>query len=680
MAIKKFTWNNGTERNPVPLTTTQMNKLISAGNNRSIETSVAGYYKEANNRSVVKSIVWSLERLFPDLHFKGVTANDSFSISTRFTQVKEGSSIGIVASGINVEYLKFACVFETIDINGEHKSLIDEATIKSRFRFSNGNLIVDAPKENATWSAILRIKACPIYEDINTTTNYRLTGQNAEGEMESAQAGLIVCDAKAMTGVRISSANEMSAGSLTYINKSPLPADSTKLSQATYSYAVSPATAGNFTGDYFRAGSVSGDVQITATPRLFGDTLPVSNILTISVYESRATTIRINQNISDPITMVLNPKDCGAENLENNNNIIAWIRKNSHCYLGKFYGEVDGMKIKQLYDRDRRYYDNNGEKGELAPIDGTPDEDGIIGDVFMKMPEFYYKTVNETNDSGQETGIVAISFATGRLDDSYIRWNPNTLIGVYKGTIINDGTYDKLYSISGVKPVYRKSQSYFKESARRRNDITALTESNYFSIVDYQTHVVMALLYYCYYGGRNINCQAIVGAGTEEVGKTTGSTDTRAMSDTSAIYDGNSGSINFWGLENWWGDTTEYIDNLATTNANGLVNVLSYNGTVTRQVQVPFTDSKDAQAAVSKFIFGEYADLLPASPQYVSMTLNFCDGAGVKNVANMVGERSYFGNSSRGGVGFIALALAPTINSQYTGARLLYQGKITEVS
>ena len=89
MAIEKFTWNTGTESNPVPLTTTMMNKLIAAGNNESIETSVKGYYKETNDRSVVRSIVWSLQQLFPDLKFKGETANDRFSISTAFTQLNE---------------------------------------------------------------------------------------------------------------------------------------------------------------------------------------------------------------------------------------------------------------------------------------------------------------------------------------------------------------------------------------------------------------------------------------------------------------------------------------------------------------------------------------------------------------------------------------------------------------
>lgn len=680
MAIEKFTWNNGTESNPVPLTTTQMNKLISAGNNSSIETSVRGYYKETNDRSVVKSIVWSLERLFPDLHFLGETANDSFTISTRFSQLNEGEYMGIVASGINIEYLKFTCVFESITIDQDDTSLIDTNTIKSRFRFENGNLIVDAPQENATWSAVFRIKACPIYEDIETTTNYRLTGQNANGELTSEQAGLIVCDAVKMTGVSISAASEMSVNSLIYINKSPLPANSTKLGQTSYSYAVSPTTAGNFSGDYFRAGSTVGNVQITATPHLFEDNLPVSNVLTVNIYESKATTIRINQNISDPATMVLNPEDCGANNAEDMTNVIAWIRKNSHCYLGKFYNETRGMEIKKLYDGDRNYYDNNGEKGQQAVINGTPDENGIIADVFMKLPEFYYKTVNETNDSGEDTGIVAISFATGAIDDSYIRWDPNTLIGVYEGAIINDGTYDRLYSISGVTPKNTYSQVNFKLAARRRNDMTSVTQSNRFSIVNYQTHVVMALLYYCYFGGNTMNCQALLGSGTSTYPKTTGGTDGRCMSDTVAYYDGNIGSINFWGLENWWGDLSEWVDDLVTANNTGLVNVLNYNGGVVRQVQSGYVGS--SPKCVTKYIFGANADMLPESVQTGSdnWNLNFCDGSYVHPGSGFVALRSYNGSLAHGGVGYLSVNYSASATNGAIGSRLLYNGKITEVS
>ena len=689
MAIERFVWNNGTESNPVPLTTAMMNKLIAAGNNSEIETSVRGYYKDSDDKSVVKSIVWSLEQLFPDLHFQGETANDRFSISTNFNEVRENNYLVVNAAGINKEYLKFACVFDddAIEIDPNDSHLITKEIIKSRFRFQDGNLIIDAPEENATWTCQFKIKACPVYEDIETTDNYRMTGQDADGNPIPGNTGVITAKAIKLEGVTISVPSEMSIRSSVYIQKAPIPATSTKLAQTTYSFAVNPTTAGSFSKfsgeDIFAAGDLVTTAQIVATPTLFGTNLPVSNVATIDIYESKATTIRIDQNVSDPTTMVINPEDCGGRNLENPSNVISWIRANSHCYLGKFYNESRGMEIKQLWDKDRNYFDDNGEQGALARIDGTPDpNDGIIADVFLRLPEFYYKTVNELNDQDQETGVVAISFATGKLDDSYIRWDPNTLIGVYEGTIINDGQYNKLYSISGATPKNNYSQASFKLAARRRNDMTSVTQSNRFSIVNYQAHVVMALLYYCYWGGETMNCQALIGSGTSTYPKQTGGTDGRAMSDTVANYDGNIGSINFWGLENWWGDLAEFVDDLVTADNTGLINLLNYNGGVARQIQSGVTTPGGSYKCVTKYLFGEHADMIPESVQTGSdnWNLNFCDGAYVSAGSGDVASRSYYGSIANGGVGFLHLNYGSSNTYATIGSRLLYNGKVTVVS
>ena len=139
----------------------------------------------------------------------------------------------------------------------------------------------------------------------------------------------------------------------------------------------------------------------------------------------------------------------------------------------------------------------------------------------------------------------------------------------------------------------------------------------------------MALLYYCYWGGESMNCQALLGSGTSTYPKQTGGTDGRAMSDTVANYDGNIGSINFWGLENWWGDLSEWVDDLVTANDTGLVNLLNYNGGVARQIQSGVTMSDSSSKCVTKYLFGQYADMIPESVQAGSnnWNLNFCDGA-----------------------------------------------------
>ena len=153
-----------------------------------------------------------------------------------------------------------------------------------------------------------KIKACPVYEDIDTTDNYRLTGQDADGNPILGNTGVITARAIKLEGVTISVPDEMSIRSSVYIQKAPIPATSTKLAQTTYSFAVNPTTAGNFSKfsgeDIFTAGDLVVTAQIVATPTLFETNLPVSNVATIDIYESKATTIRIDQNVSDPATML----------------------------------------------------------------------------------------------------------------------------------------------------------------------------------------------------------------------------------------------------------------------------------------------------------------------------------------------------------------------------------------
>ena len=212
--------------------------------------------------------------------------------------------------------------------------------------------------------------------------------------------------------------------------------------------------------------------------------------------------------------------------------------------------------------------------------------------------------------------------------------------------------------------------------------MTSVTQSNRFSLVTYQAHAVMALLYYCYWGGETMNCQALLGSGTSTYPKITGGTNGRAMNDTVANYDGNIGSINFWGLENWWGDLTEWVDDLQIANAEGLVNVLSYNGGVDRQVQSGVVMSDWATLCVTKYIFGEHADMIPEAVQEgtSNWNLNFCDGGFVRTASGFVAYRGYYGSYAAGGVGYLNLSHAPSSADAVIGSRLLYNGKVTEVT
>lgn len=132
--------------------------------------------------------------------------------------------------------------------------------------------------------------------------------------------------------------------------------------------------------------------------------------------------VTLNQTITDPATMLSG--DINGEALQ-------LIRKNSHRVLAKPVG--DTMYYCRLDDSDSNlYYD-----GAAATLDGTQ------GDVFMKLPQFFWKVTTESTD------VFKIGLAYGgRPDDTWNEWDGNVLIGAYKGYV----EADKLRSVSEHTP------------------------------------------------------------------------------------------------------------------------------------------------------------------------------------------------------------------------------------
>ena len=291
-------------------------------------------------------------------------------------------------------------------------------------------------------------------------------------------------------------------------------------------------------------------------------------------------TITIDQTNDDPATRVSG---------DINGSVIQYIRNNSHRVLAK--QTADGvLTYCRLNDANStQYYD-----GTTAALDGTE------GDVFLKLPEFYYK--------GTEGDQVQIMFAKEQVDAEYIRWDPNTLIGVYEAY---NGS-SKMYSRSGVASTGSVSQSTWKTYAAARG--------TGYQLVDWQMHCVMGCLYYAMYG--NTDCQSSIGKGTNSTNKTTGQTDSLGMTDTSAATNGNSQSINFWGLENWWGNKYEWIHDYdhPANSLSATVNDPVNGGTRS----LPIFDY--AGHYVKKMTFGRYLDLIVTTddPKNGSDTVGYC--------------------------------------------------------
>ena len=355
-----------------------------------------------------------------------------------------------------------------------------------------------------------------------------------------------------------------------------------------------------------------------------------------AAYEAMST-ITIDQTNKDPATRVSG---------DINGIVIQYIRNNSHRVLAK--KTADGvLTYCQLNDANStQYYD-----GTTAALDGTE------GDVFLKLPEFYYK--------GTEGDQVQIMFATEQVDAEYIRWDPNTLIGVYEAYANNS----KAYSRSGVDSTGDVSQSTWKTYAAARG--------TGYQLVDWQMHCVMGCLYYAMYG--NTNCKGSIGKGTTAYNKQTGQTNSLGMTDTVAGGNGDSQSINFWGLENWWGNKTEWIhdyDNPANS-LSATVNDPVNGGT--RSLPIFHYDGYYPK----KMKFGRYLDLIATTddPKNGSDTVGYCDfqlWSGITASDPRVVKRSNSYSMKGGGVAYADARFAAVGTGSTYGSRLAFRGSLVE--
>ena len=342
----------------------------------------------------------------------------------------------------------------------------------------------------------------------------------------------------------------------------------------------------------------------------------------------KITIIRVDQTATDPSSMVTTISDEGA---------VTAIRSNSHRYLGK-YTATGTMTICQLDDTDSTKYAD----GTVAILTGTE------GDVWMKLPQFYWKCIKYATDKWD------IYFAYGgRPDDTYNEWKGNDLIGAYEAY----STSSKLYSRSGVTSSGSISQADFKTHARNRG--------TGFSIVKWKHHCMMAVLFFAYY--KNTNAQAICGSGTNDYQKTTGATNSLGMEDTTTS-NGNSMSINFWGLENWWGNKYEWIDNV-------VVDARAWKVTEDDSTVRSAGTGGSSSGWTSKLLFGTNMDLISTAANG-SETTGFCDYYYQSSSSARVVARSYSYSHPFGGVVYVDADYGSSPTSADYGSRAAFCGTL----
>ena len=352
--------------------------------------------------------------------------------------------------------------------------------------------------------------------------------------------------------------------------------------------------------------------------------------------ENMTDTIYLDFNKTDPATIVTG---------DVNGDVIKWIRKNSHRYLAKKTDEGK-MTICQLADGDGTVFAGDG---STAPLDGSQ------GDVMVHVPRFFYRVQLLSADKWQ------IDLSPVKASASWQEYDGKQLIGAYEG-YVNDG---KLYSRSGVDSTGNVSQTDFKTYARARG--------NGYTLVTWEQHCIMAFLFWAKYG--NTNCQAIIGSGTDSYQKATGQTDSKGMHDTAANLDGNTGSINFWGLENWWGNKAEWVDNVEVNKdaVDGKWTITERDGH-TRTVQ-GFTTPTGEWAYPKSVTLGIHLDMVGKTLGGDSAQ-GLCDGQYLGASTHRVVLRSYGNADTNGGVVYANAYNDASFAFDTYGSRLAFHGEI----
>lgn len=731
MNLKTYNWNNGTQSSPIVLSNDQIKKLIAIGQREDIESNVQGWIT-TSSRKMQKFLKYALTKQFPDLNIIcDKELPDSFRIQTSSNVVKEGTKqiISITTdTGINHNFLKWKFDFSNFIIDGD----ISEQNIKDRIRVENGELIVDDPKENASWSCQLQLTAYPIYYTEADLSNIPVT---------SKPDLILTIEAKKIEDISLSTKAEIPVGSPIAIQVSAIPADSTKLKGARYTYSTTTPDIVSINTSSLGTEVVAkakGEGNVVVTLHACNNTVTKSNTVSFNIYDLRPVCFVIDQRgltISDPVSMVsenciknadgtLQPISNNGAVGDPNNNMLTWLRQNSHLYVGKYTAINGQMRLKQLDDSTRKKFADG-----TSSVDYITSESGYY-DVWLKFgsdicwkTEPYTPVGLSTPDPDYVLVTLCNEIPAGEDESKWQKWSKNKLIAVYPSTRINN----KLYSLSGKRPTNSITQTNSKAQARARG--------NGFTIVDYQMNCLIALLFYGYYS--SLDSQGQCGYGTANLvnriyyPKITGLTDDLGMTDTDSIT-GNGAStpdedqikagegsdiksVNFWGIENCWGDASEWIDNLHVMDArrntgNNVINTayfledylnaypnieLTENGvtrTITKadvdefettQKFIAICDSRgniqriikasvgNKDGYIKKMQFGDHADI--AVKEFgASTTTYFCDYG--RFASGSVACRSGESTIANGGVGCLVLVSSDGWTSYYLVSRLLFEG------
>ena len=607
MSLQSYTWDNGTKDSPIILTNDQIKKLISIGKNANIETNVRGWIT-TSSKKMQKFLKYDLENNFPNLNIIcDEELDDLFTLRASTSVIREGTKEAIIVNsdtGVTHDFLKWKYEYTDFAIEGD----ISEQNIKDRIRIKDGYLEVDTPKENASWSVTLKLSAYPSYykdEEFNSIP------------IAAKPYLTFVIMAKKIEDVVVNIDDDIPVNASISAKVKPVPEDSTKLEGAFYTYSTTTPEIINISTSGLETEVIAknkGKATLTVTVHACNNTITKTNTISFIVYDSiRPMTFFIDQrgSISDPDTMVsanyivktngdlVKLSDNGALG-DPDSNVLTWLRKNTHAYVGKITNRI--MRLKQLDDTNReKFADGSSSIGYIDNENGEYD-------VWMKInSNIYYKSESSIppNSDTINNNYIAITIARelpiGENEDDWQKWDKNTLIAVYPTSIINNIAH----SISG-----KTAKVYNSNSISEIVDNIKNRGTNFY-LADYEFRKLLFILFAGYYS--NLNSR-ICGYGTKNVynnivyPKITGSTNNLAGTDSTTetgtgavnpnidqIIAGEGSDIkttNFWHIESFQDDLIEYDNTISIYRYDTLKNNLkSYLDYIRKGKSIPIDDT-----------------------------------------------------------------------------------------
>ena len=293
-------------------------------------------------------------------------------------------------------------------------------------------------------------------------------------------------------------------------------------------------------------------------------------------------------------------------------------------------------------------------------------------DIFMRLPEFWWKceNIDDSNDK------VRISFTmTNPNNDTWNHWNGKTFIGVYKASNYSSGNNSWVRSRSGVQP----NASHYYEYIEGSQDVGAKNRGDGFSYTTYEIHQVMCLLLWGY----------LVNINYPETGIQRNINSITGVNDDLGFEDNPNRAINLWGLEDWYGNGVEIIEDLrfdtareaSHTYSNNII--LVDNNNVIRTIPQSAGTGNGDFKKVKKFRLGEYGDVIPSDASNESkysarFGVQYTSKIGERHIYYFVRAAQSYNNSTTFDSLFAgATGLNTPFTSEYYNCRLCYKGNYT---